>query len=81
VEATTHSLYGLTVKIDYGDGIAARYSHCSALLVSVGQTVTAGDAIARVGDTGMVTGPHLDLEVLKDGELLNPLYFVVIPFN
>lgn len=78
-EATTHSLYGLTVKIDYGAGITARYSHCSSLLVSSGQEVEPGQAIALVGDTGQVTGPHLDLEVLKDGELLNPLYFVVIP--
>ena len=79
VLAETHPLYGLTVKIDYGGGITARYSHCSALLVSVGQMVEAGDVIARVGSTGEVTGPHLDLEVMKDGELLNPLYFVVIP--
>jgi len=77
--AESHSLYGLTVKIDYGGGVTARYSHCSALLVSAGQTVQAGDVIALVGSTGESTGPHLDLEVLKDGELLNPLYFVVIP--
>lgn len=81
VEATFHDLYGYTVKIDYGDGIAARYSHCSALLVSAGQTVQGGEVIARVGSTGASTGPHLDMEVLKNGELLNPLYFVVIPYN
>ena len=79
VLSETHSLYGLTVKIDYGSGVTARYSHCSALLVSAGQTVQAGDVIALVGSTGESTGPHLDLEVLKDGKLLNPLYFVVIP--
>ena len=80
VEAATHSLYGLTIVVDYGDGVMARYSHCSALLVSTGQMVRAGDAIALVGSTGASTGPHLDIEVLKDGELMNPLYFVVIPF-
>jgi ABC-type multidrug transport system fused ATPase/permease subunit len=80
VEATTHSLYGLTIVIDYGNGVMARYSHCSSLILSVGQTAEAGDTIALVGSTGAVTGPHLDLEVLKDGELMNPLYFVVIPF-
>ena len=76
-----HSLYGLTVVIDYGGGVHARYSHCSELLVNTGQTVQAGDAIARIGSTGESTGPHLDLEVIKDGELLNPLYFVVIPMT
>jgi murein DD-endopeptidase MepM/ murein hydrolase activator NlpD len=78
-------LYGLTVKIDYGEGgdpagnITARYSHCSALLVSAGQTVKAGDVIARVGSTGQVTGAHLDLEILKDGELMNPIYYLGSP--
>ncbi len=80
VEAVTHELYGQTVRIDYGDGITARYSHCSAVLVSAGQTVEAGAVIARVGSTGESTGPHLDLEVLKGGELLNPLNFIEIPF-
>ncbi|MCD7947880.1 MAG: peptidoglycan DD-metalloendopeptidase family protein [Oscillospiraceae bacterium] len=79
LEATTHSLYGLTVRIDYGNGVTARYSHCNTLLVSTGQTVEAGDVIAHVGQTGNATGPHLDLEVMKDGELLNPLYFVECP--
>ena len=81
VEATSHSLYGQTMKIDYGGGVTARYSHCAALLVSAGQTVETGDVIALVGSTGESTGPHLDLEVMKDGELLNHLYFVVIPMD
>jgi murein DD-endopeptidase MepM/ murein hydrolase activator NlpD len=64
------------MRVDYGDGIIARYSHCSALLASAGQEVEAGAVIARVGSTGASTGPHLDIEILKDGELLNPLYYL-----
>ena len=43
--------------------------------MSVGQEVKAGDVIAKVGSTGNSTGPHLHLEVLVDGQYLNPLYF------
>ena len=71
--------YGLCVAIAgeaYGDHtLTTKYGHCSQLLVSAGQEVKAGDVIAKVGNTGNSTGPHLHLEVLVDGEYLNPLYF------
>ncbi|MCC8022572.1 MAG: peptidoglycan DD-metalloendopeptidase family protein [Clostridiales bacterium] len=69
--------YGLVVVLDDGEGLVSKYAHCSALLVSEGQAVEAGDVIARVGSTGNSTGPHLHLEILKDGQYLNPLYFAV----
>jgi len=69
--------YGLVVVIDNGEGLVSKYAHCSTLLVSAGQTVKAGDPIARVGNTGNSTGPHLHLEIIKDGNYLNPLYFAV----
>jgi len=67
--------YGLMVVIDGGDGLVTKYAHCSVLLVNAGQTVQAGDVIARIGSTGTSTGPHLHFEVLKNGQYLNPLYF------
>ena len=71
--------YGLCVVLDGetngGSALTTKYGHCSQLLVSAGQTVKAGDVIAKVGSTGKSTGPHLHLEVLLDGEYLNPLYF------
>ena len=71
--------YGLCVVLDGktkgGNSLTTKYGHCSQLLVSAGQTVKAGDVIAKVGSTGNSTGPHLHLEVLLDGEYLNPLYF------
>ena len=72
--------YGLMVVIEYTTGATARYAHCSSLLVSAGQEVVAGQAIAKVGSIGASTGPHLHAEVIKDGEYMNPLYFMVIPF-
>jgi hypothetical protein len=76
LEAGNGGNYGLTLLIDYGKGITARYAHCSALRVGVGQAVKLGDVIALSGNTGNSTGPHLHIEVLKDGEYLNPLYYV-----
>jgi murein DD-endopeptidase MepM/ murein hydrolase activator NlpD len=57
--------YGKTVELDHGDGYQTLYGHLSEVLVSVGQKVTKGTIIAKSGDTGNVTGPHLHYEVRK----------------
>ena len=71
--------YGLCVAIEgeayEGHTLTTKYGHCSQILVTKGQTVKAGDVIAKVGSTGNSTGPHLHLEVLVDGQYMNPLYF------
>ena len=69
--------YGNFVVIDDGAGIQALYAHCHTVLVSRGQTVQYGQVIATVGSTGASTGPHLHMEVFRNGRRLNPLFFVV----
>jgi murein DD-endopeptidase MepM/ murein hydrolase activator NlpD len=67
--------YGNVVIIENGDGLVSKYAHCDTLSVTAGQSVKTGDVIATVGNTGNSTGPHLHLEVMKNGEYLNPIYF------
>ena len=64
--------YGNVVIIDHGNGTQTRYAHCSTLEAKVGDKVSAGQMVARVGSTGMSTGPHLHFEVRRDGEAVDP---------
>lgn len=68
--------YGKMILLDHGSGYASLYAHCSLLLVDLGQAVTKGQAIAKVGTTGLSTGPHLHFEIRKDGTPANPLSFL-----
>lgn len=68
--------YGNAVVIDHGSGYATLYAHASALLVSKGDRVSRGDVIARVGSTGVSTGPHLHFEIRINGEAVDPLPYL-----
>lgn len=63
VASDSSSAFGVNVQIKHTDGKYSMYAHLSARTVSVGQTVTAGQQIGKVGSTGNSTGPHLHLEV------------------
>jgi murein DD-endopeptidase MepM/ murein hydrolase activator NlpD len=51
---------GGTLIIDHGHGLTSSFLHLSKMLVQLGDRVEAGQAVAEVGATGRVTGPHLD---------------------
>jgi len=68
--------YGKHVVINHGGGYVTLYAHCSQILVRQGQKVEAGQAIAKVGQTGWATGPHLHIEVIVDGEPRDPLWYL-----
>jgi hypothetical protein len=64
--------YGYHLMLDHGGGFTTLYAHCSRILASVGQTVSAGDTVAEVGSTGRSTGNHLHFEIMIRGEKQNP---------
>lgn len=77
VQAGRSSGYGNLIAIDHGGGVVTRYAHSfdPDVLVHVGETVTAGQQIARVGTFGDSTGCHLHTEVLVNGQFVDPVPF------
>lgn len=73
--------YGLMVRINHGFGYKTAYAHLSKILVKRGQKVKRGQVIAKSGDTGLSTGPHLHYEVEHNGVKLNPDRFFFDNFN
>ena len=68
--------YGNCVIIEHGNGLATLYGHLSKILVDANQQVKIGDVIAKVGNTGRSTGPHLHYEVRKNNTPINPKLFL-----
>lgn len=72
-----NALTGRTGKgmvLDHGGGRASYYGHLSGFLAKLGQVVKGGDPIARSGNTGRSTGPHVHFEELRGGRAVNPGY-------
>ena len=65
--------YGYYLRIKHDStGYETLYAHCSEILVEEGQRVNKGQVIAKMGSTGNSTGNHLHLEIIKNGQKINP---------
>jgi len=69
--------FGRVVKVDHGNGVVTVYAHLSEPLVRKGDTVRRGDVIARSGNTGRSTAPHLHYEIRVGGRPVNPLTYIL----
>ncbi len=76
VYAGSMSGYGLLVVIQHAGGIATAYAHNSSVSVSVGQSVSQGQAIAAVGCTGHCFGDHVHFEVRVGGSPVDPMGYL-----
>ena len=69
--------YGKSLVIKHGYGLKTKYAHLNKILVRKGEVVKRGQEIAKVGNSGRSTGPHLHYEVLLDGVPVNPLQYIL----
>lgn len=67
---------GLVLEYETQDGFFIRYAHLEKVLVEKGEQIKQGQVVAKVGNTGLSTGPHLHYTVKKDGMILDPMPFV-----
>ena len=70
------AIYGNYVTLDHGNGCQTTYCHCAEIIAEQGANLRKGELIARVGSTGISTGPHLHFEVQKNGVYFNPAWVV-----
>lgn len=73
--------YGLVLEIEHGFGYTTLYAHLSKVSVKEGKQVKRGDLIAKTGNTGLSSGPHLHYEVIHNGVSLDPMDFFFEDFN
>jgi len=69
--------FGNFLELDHGYGIETVYAHADRLLVRKGERIKRGELIAKVGNTGYSTGPHLHYEVRVNGTPVDPMYYVL----
>ncbi len=69
------SFYGRTVIIRHSNDLYTLYAHCSKLTVKKGERISRGTQIARVGSSGLSTGPHIHFSVQKGGRFVNPMKY------
>lgn len=76
IEVGSTAARGNYIKVQHDDGLVTLYQHCNSILAQQGEKVAQDQTIATVGSTGKVTGPHLHLEVWKNGKDVDPMQYL-----
>lgn len=75
VRASWQRGYGELIELNHGFGYKTRYGHLSKMYVSPGDSVTRGQVIGEVGNTGVSSGAHLHYEVRFRDKTVNPIHY------
>ena len=75
-EVRTSATYGKLLRYETTDGYTILYAHLSEVLVKKGESIKQGQVVAKSGNTGLSTGPHLHYGIYRDGTLLNPMEYL-----
>lgn len=76
VRADYNGGYGNHVRVDHGYNYETLYAHLSELEVKIGDRVKRGDIVGYLGSTGRSSGPHLHYSVYRNGQAVNPRYYL-----
>lgn len=76
IRASWYNGYGNCIEVRHDNGVVTRYAHLSGYNCGVGQRVGQGQVIGYSGATGNVTGPHIHLEFIVNGNFADPLSYV-----
>lgn len=68
--------YGRMVMVDHGNGYVTLYAHMNSIFVRQGESISKGQQVGSVGNTGNSTGPHLHFEVRYQGTARNPFNYL-----
>jgi murein DD-endopeptidase MepM/ murein hydrolase activator NlpD len=69
--------FGYIVQVEHGYGLETVFAHASKLEVRKGEKVLRGDLLARIGSTGLSTGPHVHYEVRVNGTPVDPMHYIL----
>ncbi|PSR17178.1 metalloendopeptidase [filamentous cyanobacterium CCP3] len=76
VRADYNGGYGNHVRIDHGYNYETLYAHLSDIEVKIGDRVQRGDVVGYLGSTGRSSGPHLHYSIYRNGQAVNPRYYL-----
>jgi len=71
--------FGKVLEIDHGNGMVTNYKHLGDFKVKVGDTVMAGQEVAKSGNTGRTTGPHTHIGLYENGKAVDPVGRIPLP--